>query len=109
MEKLNTLISLNEAKQTIDELIEKVRKQESKEETDGRKLLIIGLTVIGALVVIGVIAYAVYRHFSEDYLDDYEDLDDVFDDEFDEDGEDEEEDEDGKEAESIVYDDDFDE
>ena len=61
------------------------------------------------LVVIGVIAYAVYRHFSEDYLDDYEDLDDVFDDEFDEDGEDEEEDEDGKEAESIVYDDDFDE
>ena len=109
MEKLNTLISLNEAKQTIDELIEKVKKLEAKEETDGRKFLIIGLTVIGALVVIGVIAYAVYRHFSEDYLDDYEDLDDVFDDEFDEDGEDEEEDEDGKEAESIVYDDDFDE
>ena len=107
MEKLNTLISLNEAKQTIDELIEKVKKLESKEETDGRKLLLICLSVIGALVVIGIIAFAVYRHFSEDYLDDYEDLDDVFDDEFDEDG-DEDEDE-GKEAESIVYDDDFDE
>ncbi|MBQ7174646.1 MAG: hypothetical protein IJR62_04205 [Lachnospiraceae bacterium] len=103
MERFNTLVSLNEAKKTIDELIDKVKKVENEDETDSRKLLVIFLSVLGALVVIGVIAYAVYHHFTEDYMDDYEDLDDVFDDEFDEDEDDE------AEAEHNVYDDDFDE
>ncbi len=105
MERFNTLVSLNEAKKTIDELIDKVKKDGTEKETDTRKLLIILLTVLGALVVIGVIAYAVYHHFTEDYLDDYEDLDDVFDNEFDED----ENEDDEAEDEHNVYDDDFDE
>ena len=77
MDKLNTLISLNDAKKAIDGLIEKVRTG-SEEETDERKLLILILYIIGALVVVGVIAFAVYKHFSDDGFDDYDDL---FDDE----------------------------
>ncbi len=76
MDKLSTLISLNDAKKAIDDMIEKVRTG-SEEETDSRKLLIIILSIIGALVVIGIIAFVVYRHFSND---EYEDYDDLFDD-----------------------------
>ena len=107
MDKLSTLVSLNELKTKIDELIERSKKNEP-EESDSRKLLIMALAIIGGLVVIALIALAVYRHFSEDYLDDYEDLDDVFEDEEDEYEEDEDEDEDTDEEET-VYDDDFDE
>ena len=74
MDKISTLISLNEAKKTIDDLILKVRHENDEEETDTRKLIIIILSVIGALVVIGVIAFAVYKHISNDGLDDYDDL-----------------------------------
>ena len=81
MDRLTSLISLNEAKKTIDDMIEKVRSGAEAKETNTRKLLIILLSVIGALVVIGIIAYAVYRHFSDDYVDDYDDIDDLFDDE----------------------------
>ena len=80
--------------------------------TSRQKILLgcfaMALAIIGGLVVIALIALAVYRHFSEDYLDDYEDLDDVFEDEEDEYEEDEDEDEDTDEEET-VYDDDFDE
>ena len=76
MDKLSTLISLNDAKKAIDDMIEKVRTG-SEEETDSRKLLIIILSIIGALVVIGIIGFVVYRHFSND---EYEDYDDLFDD-----------------------------
>ena len=83
MDKLNTLISLNEAKNTIDEMIMKIKHNAvAEEETDYRKLLILALTIIGALVVIGAVAYAVYYHFSGVEIEDYDDL---FDDEFDED------------------------
>ncbi len=107
MEKLSTLISLNEAKSAIDELIARVKQveTEAEEDKDTRKLLILALSVIGALVVVAVIAWAVYKHFSDDYLDDYEDLDDIFEDE---DYEDEEEDEDEEdEPEVLVSEDDF--
>ena len=109
MDKLNILMSLNEARKSIDDLIEKVKDVE--EEDDSRRLLIIALSMIGALVVICAVAYAVYRHFSEDYLDDYEDLDDVFEDEDDDEDEDEDEDDDeddeDDDAEEGIYDDDF--
>ena len=109
MDKLSTLVSLNELKTKIDELIERSKKNEP-EESDSRKLLIMALAIIGGLVVIALIALAVYRHFSEDYLDDYEDLDDVFEDEEDEYEDEEDEDEDEEEdEEETVYDDDFDE
>ena len=105
---LSTLASLHDARRTIDELIDKVKEVESDKGTDTRKLLIIVLSVIGALVVVAFIAYAVYHHFSDDYLDDYEDLDDVFEDEDDEeDDEDDEEEDDEPESEGTVYDDDF--
>ena len=91
---LSTLASLHDARRTIDELIDKVKAVESD-----------------ALVVVAFIAYAVYHHFSDDYLDDYEDLDDVFEDEEDEeddeDDEADEEEDDEPESEGTVYDDDF--
>ena len=76
MDKISTIISLNEAKKTIDELIEKV-KERSGNSTDNRRLLIIILTVIGALAVIGAIAFAIYRYMS---YDDMEEFDDFYDD-----------------------------
>lgn len=46
------------------------------------------LAVIGAVVAVAAIAYAVYRYFTPDYLDDFEeDFDDDFDDDFFEDEE----------------------
>ena len=86
MDKINALISLNEAKRHIDELISKLKHggEESEGSTDTRKLLIIALTILGALVVIGVVAYAVYRHFSNDSYD-YDDL--LLDDDYDDDDE----------------------
>ena len=91
MDKINALISLNEAKKHIDELIVKLKHgyDESENSVDTRKLLIVALSILGALVVIGVVAYAVYKHFSNDSYD-YDDLllDDD-DEEEDEDAEDE--------------------
>ena len=87
MDKLKALISLNDAKQAIDNMIEKVKAGSEEKETDTRKLLIILLSVLGALVVIGIIAYAVYKHFSSDYMDDYDDIDDIMDEADDEDDE----------------------
>ena len=79
MDKLAALISLNEAKKTIDELIVKVKNNYEEKETDSRKLLIVLLSIIGAFAVIGAFAYVVYRHFSADYMEDYDDIDDLFD------------------------------
>ena len=79
MDKLNALISLNDEKKNIDNMIEKIKAGSEDKETDMRRLLIILLSVLGALVVIGVIAYAVYKHFSDDYMDEYDDIDDFLD------------------------------
>lgn len=45
--------------------------------------LVMILAIIGSVMVIGAIAYAVYKHFSPDYLEDFDDEyeDDDFDDE----------------------------
>ena len=75
MDKLNTLISLNDVRKTIDELILKLKHNDDNEcSFDSRRALIIALSVIGALAVVGVVAYAVYRHFRNDNWGDYEDL-----------------------------------
>lgn len=66
------------------------RKKEEEKKCD--KLLWI-FAVIGAVVAIAAIAYAMYRYFKPDYLEDFEDdFDDDFDDDFFEDEDDEEED-----------------
>lgn len=101
MDKLNTLVSLNDAKKTIDELIVRL-KHNGEELTDSsrsRKALIIALSVLGALVLVAVIAYAVYRHFSNESLD-YEDLLDEDADDEDEDDEASEDDEEDETADS---------
>ena len=77
MDRFNTLVSLNEAKKTIDDLIIRVR-QGAAGNKDEKKLVIIILSVIGALAVVGIAAYAVYRHCCKDG---FEDLDDLFEDE----------------------------
>ena len=69
-------------------------------------LLVSVLALIGAIVVVALIAWTVYKHFSDDYLDDYEDLDDIFEDEEDDADEDEDEVEDG-EPEVLLSEDDF--
>ena len=79
MDKIAALVSLNEAKQTIDELISKVKNSMRDNETETRRVLIIILSVLGALTLIGVIAYIVYRNIG-DFADDYDDIDDLFDD-----------------------------
>ncbi len=60
------------------------------EKKNKNKVLYIGLAVIGAVVVIAGIAYAVYKFLTPDYLDDF---DDEFDEDFDDDFFDDEEEE----------------
>lgn len=58
--------------------------------------------VIGAVLAIAGIAYAVYRYFTPDYLEDFEDdFDDDFDDEFFEEEDDEDEEVSLKDDESV--------
>ena len=61
-----------------------------KEEKKSNPLLVI-FAVIGVILAMAAIAYAVYRYFTPDYLDDFEDEfeDDDFDDDFTEDEEEE--------------------
>ena len=50
--------------------------------------------IVGAVIAVAGIAYAVYRFFTPDYLEDFdEDFDDDFDDDFFEDEDEEDEDE----------------
>ena len=76
-------------KTNMEELVAAVNAVEDKKS---RKTLYTILAIIGGIVVIGAIAYAVYRLLTPEYLEDFEeDLDDEFDDEFFDDLEDEEE------------------
>ena len=93
MDRFNTLVSLNEAKKTIEDLIIKVR-QGTVDHKDEKKLVIIILSVVGALAIVGIAAYAVYKHFSNDSFEDYDDL-------FDDEDEDEDPEGDGVSADDI--------
>ncbi len=105
MDKLKTLVSLNEMKDSIEDMITRINHGQKEKKDESSRLLVIVLCVLGSLAIIGAVAYLVYRHFSDDYLDDYEDLDDLFDDE-DED-EDADDEDDGEDPEVIASDDDF--
>ncbi|MDO5133499.1 MAG: DUF4366 domain-containing protein [Eubacteriales bacterium] len=76
-------------KAKFQELIDAVKAK--NKETENR--LILGLALIGGIVIVAIIAYAVYRFLTPDYYDDYDDddFDDDFDEDFDEIEEDEEE------------------
>ena len=66
----------------LDEMIEWVKMSELLQKKEKKNVLLWILAVIGAVVVIAGIAYAVYRYLTPDYLDDIEDEfeDDFFDD-----------------------------
>lgn len=76
----------------LDEILDNARVNEllgrkKEEEKKCNKLLWV-FAVIGAIVAVAGIAYAVYRYLTPDYLEDFEDnFDDDFDDDFFEDEE----------------------
>jgi len=74
-------------KAKFQELIDAVKAK--NEETENK--LIWGLALVGGIVIVALIAYAVYRFLTPDYYDDYDD--DDFDDDFDDFADEEEEDE----------------
>lgn len=61
-----------------------------KEEKKKCNVVLWVFAIIGAVVAISIVAYALYRHFKPDYLEDFED---EFEDDFEDDFEDEFEDE----------------
>ncbi|MGL5258891.1 MAG: hypothetical protein ACRC7V_02160 [Lachnospiraceae bacterium] len=82
----------------LDEILEIVKENAGmtkKQETKKICPIVWVFAVIGGVVAIAGIAYALYRYFSPTYLEDFEeDLEDDFDDDFDDDFfEDEDEDE----------------
>ncbi len=84
---------IEELAATLSDLL---RKEEVKEEKKSHPVLCF-FAILGAIVAVAGIAYAVYRYFTPDYLEDFEDdFDDDFDDDFFE--EDDDEDDDADEA-----------
>ncbi len=75
----------------LDEIMEAIKTNEILKRKDDRKnnWIFWALAIIGAVVVIAGIAYAVYRYLTPDYL---EDFDDDFDDDFEDEDLDEEKD-----------------
>ncbi len=61
-------------------LTEVLKKDEEEEELKKKSPIITILAVIGAVVAVACIAFAVYKYFTPDYLEDFDDGDD-FDDE----------------------------
>lgn len=77
----------------LEELVDMVKSHEliKKDEKKGSNVLLWVLAIIGAVVAIAAIAYAVYRYLTPDYMEDFEDdFDDDFEDDFFEDEEEEE-------------------
>lgn len=71
----------------LDELMALLQKQEKEEEKCKNTVMWV-LAIIGAVVVVAGIAYAVYRFFTPDYLEDFEDdFEDDFDNYFDDEDE----------------------
>ena len=81
-------------KAKFQELIDAVKAK--NEETENK--LVWCLALIGGIVIVALVAYAVYRFLTPDYYDDYDDddFDDDFDD-FDDDDDDDDADEDDAE------------
>ena len=75
----------------LDEIMDAIRANEILRRKDDRKnnWIFWALAIVGAVVVIAGIAYAVFRYLTPDYL---EDFDDDFDDDFEDDDPEEEKD-----------------
>ncbi|MCR4909286.1 MAG: DUF4366 domain-containing protein [Lachnospiraceae bacterium] len=79
----SALKSVNNLKGSIGDLIERKREADIIEEEKKNNTLVIVLSVVGAVAVIALLVYAVYRYFTPDYLEDFDDeYDDRFDDDF---------------------------
>ena len=67
----------------IDDLMNMLRRQEKVQADKPKNTLVCILAIVGAVVAVAGIAYAVYRFLTPDYLEDFEDdFDDDFDDYF---------------------------
>lgn len=73
------LESVKEELMSMTKLNELLKKEEKKKPCK----LVWVFAIIGVIVAVAAIAYAVYRYFAPDYYDDFED--DVFEDEFEDD------------------------
>jgi flagellar basal body-associated protein FliL len=62
-------------------LNEILKKDEEEEEMSKKSPIVTILAIIGAVVAVACIAFAVYKYFTPDYLDDFDEGDDDFDDE----------------------------
>lgn len=70
----------------LDELLDVVKNGYQKEEKKNTVVLV--FAVIGIIAAVAGVAYAIYRHFTPDYMDDFEDdFEDDFDDYFEDDEE----------------------
>ena len=78
MGRVEELINAAKTNEMLSELLH-LKKEEEKKQNVIMWILII----IGAVIAVAGIAYAVYRFFTPDYLEDFdEDFDDDFDDDF---------------------------
>ena len=81
MNKLEELLATTKLKEILHKSGIEVKKEKKSNP------VVIVLAVVGVVLAMAAIAYAVYRYFTPDYLDDFEDdfEDDDFDDDFSED------------------------
>jgi len=103
MKKLNGLLEKKDAE--LAKLYKFLGKKEVIQEEEKEKkfnVLLWVLAIIGVIVAVAGICYAVYRYFTPDYLDDF---DDDFDEEFDEIEKDEDEEESEEEDDDSMYED----
>lgn len=78
MSRVEDFINSAKTNEMLGELLH-IKKEEEKKQN----ALMWVLIVIGAVIAVAGIAYAVYRFFTPDYLEDFdEDFDDDFDDDF---------------------------
>ena len=78
-------------KQKLEDVMAALKLKKELDEENKKKVICI-LAVIGAVLAVVAIAFAVYRFFSPDYLEDFEeDFDEDFDDYFEDDDEEAEE------------------
>jgi len=70
----------------IEEIVSATKLNEilkKRDEDKIKKTILWVLAIVGAVVAIGAIAYAVYRFFTPDYLEDFdEDFEDDFEDDY---------------------------
>ena len=80
MSKLEELLATSKLKDILHKSGIEVKKEKKSNP------VVVVLAVVGVVLTMAAIAYAVYRYFTPDYLDDFEDdfEDDDFDDDFEE-------------------------